>query len=83
MGGGPESNLFKSTDGGETWKSITSGFPGGDKGRITLCIAPGSGEQLYAMVETEGPAGGLFISTDRGESWKKTNSTYTAGNYYQ
>ena len=83
MGGGPESNLFKSKDGGETWKSITSGFPGGDKGRITLCIAPGSGEQLYAMVETEGPAGGLFISTDRGESWKKTNSTYTAGNYYQ
>ena len=82
MGGGPESSLFKSSDAGKTWKSITSGFPGGDKGRISMCIAAGNSEKLYAMVETDGKTGGMYISLDRGESWAKTNGTYTSGNYY-
>ena len=36
--GGPESGVYKSTDGGETWKSINRGLPGGDKGRIGLAV---------------------------------------------
>ncbi|HMP92708.1 MAG TPA: hypothetical protein PKD90_07545, partial [Phnomibacter sp.] len=40
IGGGPESGLFKSTDGGQTWTPMNSGLPGGDKGRIGIDASP-------------------------------------------
>ena len=68
---GPESGLFKSTDGGSTWKKLTRGLPSVDDelGRIGFCIAPSNPQRLYATVDaTKG--GGMYRSDDAGESWK-------------
>lgn len=69
---GKESGLFKSVDGGSTWKKITTGLPGTDKGlgRIGFCIAPSNDQRMYATVDA-GKEGGIFRSDDGGESWTR------------
>lgn len=83
LGGGPESCIQKSTDGGKTWRKLAGGLPSGDVGRIAMAVAPADPNRVYAMVEAEDGKGGMYVSTDKGESWNKLNGTYTAGNYYQ
>ena len=81
--GGPGSGIHKSTDGGETWREINRGLPGGDKGRIGMAISPINPDVLYAIVEASGDAGGTFRSENMGENWGRT-STYqsSAPMYY-
>ena len=69
---GPESGLFKSTDGGKTWKKLTNGLPTPAQGlgRIGFCIAPTDPNRLYATVDA-GKQGGIYRSDDAGESWKR------------
>ncbi len=50
-GGGPGSNIWKSTDGGETWNKLESGVPAGPKGRIGLDIYRRNPNILYARIE--------------------------------
>ncbi|MFN0175378.1 MAG: WD40/YVTN/BNR-like repeat-containing protein [Saprospiraceae bacterium] len=83
IGGGPESALFKSTDGGTTWKKLEGGLPGGDLGRIGIDVSPVNPDYVYAVVEAGEKKGGIYRSTDRGASWTKMSDTYTSGNYYQ
>ncbi len=82
--GGPESGIHKSTDGGETWKKINRGLPGGDKGRIGMAISPIDSEVVYAIVEAAGGQSGFYRSSNRGESWKRMGD-YVSGSpqYYQ
>lgn len=84
INGGPESGLYKSTDGGQTWAKINRGLPGGDKGRIGMAISPHNPEIVYAIVEAVGKAGGFYRSVNRGESWQRV-SDYVSGSpqYYQ
>jgi photosystem II stability/assembly factor-like uncharacterized protein len=72
---GPQSGLFKSTDGGNTWKQLTKGLPTTAQGleRIGFCIAPSNPNRLYATVEA-GNFGGIYRSDDAGESWVKLNN---------
>jgi photosystem II stability/assembly factor-like uncharacterized protein len=73
---GPNSGLFKSTDGGTTWNPIGAGLPTfaqGGLGRIGIGIAPSDGNRMYALVEARGEAGGLYRSDDAGASWKRVN----------
>ncbi|HLY71899.1 MAG TPA: hypothetical protein VKR53_19330 [Puia sp.] len=69
---GTESGLFKSTDGGTTWKPLTNGLPGTKQGlgRIGFCIAPSNPERMYATVDADS-LGGIYRSNDGGESWEK------------
>ncbi len=83
LGGGPESGLHKTTDGGKTWKKINKGLPAVDKGRIGLAISPVNPDYIYAIVEAAQGKGGFYRSTNRGESWEKRSSYATSGNYYQ
>ncbi len=70
--GGPGSGLYRSTDGGTTWKHLTGhGLPDGTLGRIGLAVAY-SGNRVWALVEAE--KGGLFRSDDGGDTWTLTNS---------
>jgi photosystem II stability/assembly factor-like uncharacterized protein len=67
---GKESGLFKSTDGGKTWRKLTKGLPSTDQGlgRIGFCIAPSNDQRMYATVDA-GREGGIYRSDDAGESW--------------
>src|SRR5437868_2844623 len=66
---GPGGGIFKSTDGGNTWKQLTNGFPTEGLGRIGLAVAPTNHNRIYAIVDAK--AGGLYRSDDAGTSWKK------------
>lgn len=69
---GKESGLFKSTDGGTTWKKMTKGLPTTDQGlgRIGFSIAPSDSKRMYATVDA-GKEGGIYRSDDAGETWVK------------
>ena len=71
---GDESGLYKSTDGGNTWKQLTKGLPTPKMGlgRIGFCIAPTNTNRLYATVDA-GEYGGIYKSDDAGESWSQMN----------
>lgn len=82
IGGGPESGIHKTTDGGKTWKKLKSGLPGGDVGGIGLAISPVNPDVVYAIIEAAGESGGFFRTENRGESWKKMSSHHASGQYY-
>ncbi|MDB5284090.1 MAG: Xyloglucanase Xgh74A precursor [Bacteroidota bacterium] len=70
---GPKSGLYKSTDGGTTWKKLTTGLPTFENGlgRIGFCIAPSNSNRLYALVDAREGFGGFYRSDNAGESWVK------------
>jgi photosystem II stability/assembly factor-like uncharacterized protein len=71
---GAESGLFKSMDGGNTWKKLTKGLPTIEQGlgRIGFCVAPSDQNRLYATVDA-GKMGGIYRSDDAGENWVLIN----------
>ena len=83
IGGGPESALYKSTDGGATWREVKSGLPSGDMGRIGLAVSPSDANYVYAIVEGRYGKSGVYRSVNKGESWSKQSDFSTSGNYYQ
>lgn len=83
IGGGPESAVYKSTDGGETWTEAMSGLPQGKMGRVGLAVSPADPNVVYAIIEAEGSAGGFFRSTNKAGTWSKQSGYKTSGNYYQ
>ncbi len=86
LAGGPESGIYKSMDGGETWRKMSRGLPGGDMGKIGLAVTPADPNLVYATIEAAADERGFYRSQDKGESWAKRNS-YTSGgtgpHYYQ
>ena len=82
INGGPESALYKSTDGGASWKKVTSGLPKTDLGRIALAVAPSNPDVVYAGVESIDKKGGVFRSADRGETWERRNDFDQGAMYF-
>jgi len=75
--GGLNSALYKSTDGGNTWKKLENGLPKGKKGRIAVAIAPSNAQILYAVIEAEKKEEkGLYRSDDGGNSWTFLNGDF-------
>jgi len=80
VSGGPGSGLFRSGDGGSTWKKLTgNGLPTRQTGKFALAIAPTNSKRVYALIETgdgvpvngqETDRGKLWRSDDGGENWK-------------
>jgi photosystem II stability/assembly factor-like uncharacterized protein len=67
--GGPGSGLYRSADGGSTWKEVKDhGFPDGIKGRIGVTVSGANPNRVWAVVEAE--KGGIYRSDDGGESWQ-------------
>ena len=77
ISGGPadKGGIYKSVDGGDTWKKMTAGLPSKLIGKIDLDIARSNPKVLYAIVEAAGSEGGLYKSSDAGESWTLVNSS--------
>jgi photosystem II stability/assembly factor-like uncharacterized protein len=70
--GGPGSGLYKSGDGGTTWKRLEgNGLPKGILGRIGVSISGADPNRVYALIEAE--EGGLYRSDDGGEKWTRVN----------
>ncbi len=73
------SGLFKSTDGGATWKELRNGLPEGKLGRLAVAVAPGNGDVVYLSVECEDQDGkGIYLSTDAGASWSLVNNEFNS-----
>lgn len=72
--GGEGSGLWKSADGGETWKNISAakGLPKGTWGIVGVAVAPSKTDKLYAIIENAN--GGLYTSNNAGETWTLTSS---------
>jgi photosystem II stability/assembly factor-like uncharacterized protein len=74
------SGLYKSTDGGDTWKPLTKGLPGASEGlgRIGIAVAPSDSKRIYISAEAR-KGGGVYRSDDAGESWKLVNGDHRIG----
>lgn len=72
--GGPDSKLWKSTDGGETWENLSDkpGMPKGTNGIIGVTVSPVNSNRVWAIIEnTEAP--GVYRSDDAGKTWTRLN----------
>jgi photosystem II stability/assembly factor-like uncharacterized protein len=89
--GGPKSALYRSTDGGSTWRKISKGLPAGDLGRTSLAVSPAEPHVVFATVESRrdknvpgSEDSSFYRSSDRGETWTRqaTASAITGRPFY-
>jgi len=72
--GGSGGGLFKSTDGGETWKKLAGGLPEGVVGKVGVAVSGTQPGRVWAFVEAE--RGGIFKSEDGGQKWTRINGEH-------
>ena len=86
---GPDSGIYKTTDGGQRWVELTEGLPTDEMGKITLAVGQHNSKIVYAAILTGEPAGsgkrtsetgGVFRSENGGQTWQRVNPTMTS--YY-
>jgi photosystem II stability/assembly factor-like uncharacterized protein len=73
--GGPDSGLWKSTDGGETWSDLTATLglePASPIGKMGVAVSAANSDRVWVLVEHE-PQGGLYRSDDGGRTWEHVN----------
>ena len=80
IGGGDEGGLFRSDDGGDSWRRVGNGFPTDAVGRVGVTFCAGNPDTMYATAV--GSSGGTFRSTDGGESWERRNAKIQSHWYY-
>ena len=73
--GGPGGGVFKSTDGGDTWKRLAGGLPEGVVGKVAMSVSASRPSRVWAMVESA-DKGGLYRSEDGGEKWTLVNGSH-------
>ncbi len=74
ISGGPDSGIYRSLDGGDSWDELTHkpGLPDGLLGRIGITASPAKAGRVWAIIEHK-TEGGVYLSEDFGESWKNIN----------
>ena len=82
IGGGPESAVYKSTDGGENWRKIMEGLPNVDIGGMGIDVSPVDVNVLYLIMEAAEGKSGFYRSVNKGESWEKMSDYASSGQYY-
>ncbi len=74
--GGEGSDLWKSTDGGDTWIKLTdqdNGLPEGTRGIIGIAVSPANPERVWTIIESD--KGGVYRSENGGEDWRRVNDS--------
>ncbi|HEX3254036.1 MAG TPA: hypothetical protein VHS05_31665 [Pyrinomonadaceae bacterium] len=69
---GPGGGIFKSLDGGSTWKEISEGIPLEGRGHIGISVSPANRNRIYAAVDAKD--GGVFLSNDAGATWTRLSN---------
>jgi photosystem II stability/assembly factor-like uncharacterized protein len=69
---GPGAGIFKSVDGGTSWKEISEGIPAEGRGHIGIAVAPANRNRIYAVVDAK--EGGVFRSDDAGATWTRLSA---------
>jgi len=69
---GPGGGIYKSVDGGSTWKEISAGIPLEGRGHIGISVAPSNRNRIYAVVDAKD--GGVFSSNDAGATWTRLSN---------
>ena len=82
IGGGPESAVYRSMDGGETWTKSMKGLPKVHIGGMGIDVSPVDRNVVYLIMEAAEGKGGFFRSENRGASWKKMSDHHASGQYY-
>ena len=72
-GSSEEDGIWKTTDGGDTWRRITAGLPDGLIGKVDFSVSADMPDRVYALVEAPEPIEGLYRSDDAGETWELIN----------
>ena len=77
VSGGKGSGLYKSTDGGNSWKTMNKGLPE-EKGKMAIAVSPANSEWVYALIESDSQKekGGLFVSKNAGKSWTRVSGDH-------
>ena len=86
MGGGPGTGIYRTDDGGDNWKKLSSGLPSSNMGKIGFDISKHNSDIVYAAIELDRRKGGVYKSVDRGETWTKQSDAVAGGtgpHYYQ
>ena len=79
---GPETAIWKTTDGARTWTKLTQGLPTGELGRIGLSVCRSRPNTVYAVVHARGTTGGTYRSDDAGATWRQTNNVNSTAWFY-
>jgi len=82
IGGGPESAVYRSLDGGESWTKSMKGLPKVHIGGMGIDVSPVDRNVVYLIMEAAEGKGGFFRSENRGASWKKMSDHHASGQYY-
>ena len=86
MSGGPGTGIYRTDDGGDNWKKLSSGLPSSNMGKIGFDISKHNSDIVYAAIELDRRKGGVYKSVDRGETWTKQSDAVAGGtgpHYYQ
>ena len=82
IGGGPESAVYRSTDGGESWIKSVKGLPKVHIGGMGIAVSPVDRNRVYLIMEAAEGKGGFFRSLNRGASWIRMSDHASSGQYY-
>ncbi len=68
-----DGGIYKTTDGGDSWKKLEGGLPRGLTGRIGITVSPANPDRVWAIANAHDPDGGVYRSDDSGKSWTRVN----------
>lgn len=74
INGSKAGGIWRSLDGGLTWKKLTAGLPTGPTNRVAIAIARSNPNRVYALMATKG--GLLWGSDDMGDHWHKISDNH-------